>query len=166
MAELLPDLAEELAEAVPALDVDDLTERANELAADLLELDGELAEILAEVPAENRYLITNHDSFGYLADRYDFEVIGTVIPGGDTLAQPSPGDLAALVEEIEYHDLPAIFAENTVAPALAEALAAEASVDVEVVSLYTDSLGEDGSGAETYRGMLLTNAQLIADALS
>ena len=164
-AEVLPVFAEQLAEALPALDAEELSERTEALADDLVALDAELAEIFAEVPEDRRYLITNHDSFGYLADRYGFEVIGVVIPGGDTLASPSPGDLAGLVHEIEGHDLPAIFAENIVAATLAEALADEAAIDVEVVSLYTDSLGEAGSGAETYPDMLRTNAGLIADAL-
>ncbi|MGY6502251.1 MAG: metal ABC transporter solute-binding protein, Zn/Mn family, partial [Acidimicrobiales bacterium] len=166
MSDAMPGIADAIVEAVPSLDADAVRERAEAYAAELLEVDAEIEEILSAVPSERRYLITNHDTFGYLADRYGFEVIGTVIPGGDTLAAPSAADLAELVAEIEEHDLPAIFADNTVAPGLTQALADEASVDVEVVTLYTDSLGEPGSDADTYIGMLRTNAQLIADALS
>lgn len=165
MASAVPGLADALIEAVPALDADATGERADALVTTLLDVDAEVEEILAVVAAERRYLVTNHDTFGYFADRYGFEVVGTVIPGGDTLAAPSAGDLAALVAEIDEHDLPAVFADNTVAPGLTRALADEAGRDVEVVTLFTDSLGEPGTDADTYVGMLRTNARLIADAL-
>ena len=62
--------------------------------------------------------------------------------------------------------MPAIFAETTQPTKLADALAAEVGSDVAVVELYTESLGEPGSGADTYIGMLRTDAQRIAEALS
>jgi zinc/manganese transport system substrate-binding protein len=166
MSEVVPGLVDALVAAAPELDTAELRQRADSFVAELVEVDVEVAAILAEVPEARRYLVTNHDTFGYLAERYGFEVIGTVIPGGDTLAQPSPASLAALVREIEEHDLPAIFAENVVAATLAQALASEAEIEVRVVTLHTDSLGEPGSGADTYVGMLRTNARLIADALN
>ena len=58
-----------------------------------------------------------------------------------------------------------IFAETTQPTRLAELVAAEVGDDIQVVSLYTESLGEPGSGAETLVGMLLTNAELITEAL-
>ena len=61
--------------------------------------------------------------------------------------------------------VPAIFAENVEPAALAEAVAAEAGDGVAVVELFTDSLGEPGSGADTLIGMLLTNAERIAAAM-
>jgi zinc/manganese transport system substrate-binding protein len=166
MADAVPGMVDALVAAAPVLDTPELRQRADDYVDMLIELDAEVAAILDEVPESRRYLLTNHDTFGYLAARYDFEVIGSVIPGGDTLAQPSLGSLAALVREIEAHDVRAIFAENVLATDLVEALARETTTRVEVVTLYTDSLGEPGSGADTYRGMLQTNARLIADALS
>jgi zinc/manganese transport system substrate-binding protein len=64
------------------------------------------------------------------------------------------------------HDVNVIFAETTQPTTLAEAVAAELGGDVKVVELHTESLGEPGSPADTLQGMLLTNADLIADALS
>lgn len=140
--------------------------RADAYAAELGELDEEIQGILAAVPAEKRKLLTNHDSLSYFADRYGFEIVGTVIPGGSTLAEPSSAGLARLVEEIEEEGVEVIFAETTEPTALAEALAAEADSEVRVVEMYTGSLGEPGSGADTLIGMLRTNARLIADALT
>ena len=165
MAGAVPGLVDVLVAAVPALDTPDLERRAAELIAGLEEVDAEVAGILAAVSEHRRLLVTNHDTFGYFAARYGFEVVGAVIPGGDTHARPSAGELAALVAEIERHDLPAIFAENITGTDLVETLAREIGREVEVVTLYTGSLGEPGSGADTYAGMLRTNARLVADAL-
>lgn len=143
----------------------DWQERAAALAAKLEEADAEIRAILAEVPDDRRLLVTNHDSLRYFALRYGFEVVGTVIPGGATLAAPSSADLADLVEVIDRNGVPAIFAETTDAGSLAEAVAAEAGSPVEVVELYSGSLGPPGSEADTLIGMLLADARKIAQAL-
>nr|MCU0281452.1 metal ABC transporter substrate-binding protein [Acidimicrobiia bacterium] len=129
-------------------------------------LDAEIEASLAAVPPEQRKLLTNHHALGYFADRYGFEVIGAIIPGGSTLAAPSPADLAELVDLLRQAGVRAIFAETTQSADLAEALAAELGGQVAVVSLYTGSLGEAGSGADTYIGMQRSNAERIAAALA
>jgi len=110
-------------------------------------------------------MVTNHEAFGYFADRYGFEIIGVVIPGGSTLAEPSSADLGDLVEVMEQSGTGAIFAETTQPTSLAEAVAAELGGEVEVVELFTESLGRPGSGAETLQEMLVTNAGRISEAL-
>ena len=156
-----------IAEALAAIDSSvDWMSRAEAYAATLTELDAEIQDILAPIPDENRLLITNHDSLGYFADRYGFEVIGAVIPGGATLADPSSAALAALVEEIVEEGVKVIFAETVEPTALAEAVAAEAGAGVGVVTLHTGSLGEPGTGTDNIVGMLRDNAFKIADALS
>lgn len=133
---------------------------------ELTALDAEIVGILDAVPKGNRKMVTNHDSFGYFADRYDFEIVGTVIPGGATLAEPSSAALAALVEVMTDEGVNVIFAETIEPSAVADAIAAELDSDVAVVELYTGSLGEPGSDADTYIGMLRANAQWIGEALS
>ncbi len=139
---------------------------ADRYTAELEAADAEIQAILAAVPEGRRMLVTNHDSLGYFAERYDFEVIGVVVPGGSTLAQPSSADLAALVRVIEQSGVPAIFAETTEPASLAESIAAEVEDDVAVVELFIGSLGGPGSGAETYIEMLLTDANRIAEAFA
>ena len=128
--------------------------------------DREVETILGVVPDERRKLVTNHDSLRYLAARYDFELIGVVVPGGSTLGETSSEQLAHLVDVLMTEDLSVIFAETTQPTALAEVVANEVGEEVEVVTLYTGSLGEPGSDAGTYLGMLRVNAQRIANALS
>jgi zinc/manganese transport system substrate-binding protein len=144
---------------------DRFAECGAQLAEELTALDEEIAAALAGVPVQRRILVTDHDAFGYFATAYDFEVAGVVIPGGSTLAEPSSAELAALTETVRESGVPAIFANTANPQALIDALAAEVG-DVEVVELYEGSLGEPGSGADTYQGMMRTNAQRISDALS
>jgi zinc/manganese transport system substrate-binding protein len=132
------------------------------------EIDAAQAEIVAvldRVPSDRRLLVTNHDAFGYFADRYGFAIIGTIIPGGSTLAEPSSAEISALVETIVANDVRAIFVENIGSGGLADILAAETGTEVEVVQLVSDALGEPGSETGTYLGMLVYNASVIADAL-
>jgi zinc/manganese transport system substrate-binding protein len=140
--------------------------RAEEYAAEISESGTVIEDILSVVPAPGRVLVTNHDSLGYFADRYGFEVIGSVIPGGSTVSEPSSADIAALVDVINETGVDVIFAETTEPTILADAIASEVDHPVQVISLFTGSLGPPGSGADTLIGMLETNATRVADGLS
>jgi zinc/manganese transport system substrate-binding protein/manganese/iron transport system substrate-binding protein len=108
--------------------------------------------------------VTNHEALGYFADRYGLTIVGTVIPGASAGAEPSAGEIAALLQVIEEQNVTAIFAENTVNPALAEQLAQQAGIDV-VASLYIDALGEPGTEADSYIGLMRYNTRAIVEAL-
>lgn len=140
--------------------------RAEVLRDELLGLDDEIARVVAAVPAEQRALVTNHEALDYFADRYGFQVVGTVIPGVSTLAEPSGAAIAELARLIVERDVPAVFAETTQSTELARTLAEETGREVAVVELFTESLGEPGSGAETYVDMMRTDAELIVEALT
>lgn len=131
---------------------------------ELVALDAEIAELLASVPEENRILITNHETLGYLAARYGYEVVGTVIPGGGTSNEPSAEDVAALIETVLDYGVPAIFTENTVNAALAEQIAAETGASV--YQLYSDSLTNVDGPAHTYIDYIRANATTIMTALT
>jgi zinc/manganese transport system substrate-binding protein len=137
-----------------------------EVSAALTQTDAQVRDVLAAVPAGERILVTDHDAFGYFADAYGFEVAGVVIPGGSTLSQPSSSELADLAQTVRDTGVRAVFANTANPTALVDALANEVGGDIEVIALYEASLGPEGSGAETYQGMMLTNAQLIADGLT
>jgi zinc/manganese transport system substrate-binding protein len=155
-----------IAERLTQVGAGDWPARATAFASELGSLDDELGTSLATIPAERRKLVTTHDAFGYFAERYDLEVIGVLIPGGATQAAPDPKALAALAAAVREAGVPAIFAETTLPTNVADALAAEVGSEVHVVVLYTGSLGEPGSGADTYVGMLRTNVERIVEALA
>lgn len=127
-------------------------------------LDREIQAQLQTIPAENRKIVTNHDTFGYFAERYGFEIVGTVFRGVSTEQEPSAQQIAALVRAIEEQNVPAIFTEDIVNPRLAEQIADEADVQV-VTNLYTDALSEPGGNAESYIAMMRHNVEQIVEAL-
>ncbi len=148
------------------VDAEVIDSQATEYVGELESLDGDIETMVAEIPHERRVLVTNHEVFAYFADRYGFEVVGAVVPSLSTNAEASAGELTELAELIDTEGVPAIFAETTQSTQLADALADEAGGDVEVVELFSESLGESGSGAETYLDMMRTNAERIVEALA
>ena len=164
VAEALPVLAQALT-ADAGLDPAAVEACLNSYVAELEAVDAEIAAKVEQLPAESRKLVTNHDAFAYYAARYGFEVIGTVIPSLSSMAEANPAGLEELAEIIEHEGIKAIFAETQHSGDDIEALAAHVG-DVDVVTLYTGSLGPPGSGAETYTGYLRTNTDLIVDSLN
>lgn len=156
-----------IAEELTRIDASkDWETRARQYAAEMADADANIVQILAAVPPGERLIVANHGFLGYFADRYAFDVIGSVIPGGGTVAAPTSAGLADLVAIINQTGVRAIFAETTDSIALAEAVAAEADHEVKVVRLLSGSLDEPGSEADTLIGMLISNARLIAEALA
>lgn len=164
VSEVLSELAHHLIDDA-GLDTDAVEECLSDYQAELAALDAEIKDLVANLPVGNRKLITNHHALGYFADRYGFEVIGAVIPSTSTMAETNPAQLEELAELIEHEQVNAIFAETQHATDEADVLAARVG-DIEVVTLYTGSLGPPGSGADTYVGFMRTNTRLIVDALS
>jgi len=132
---------------------------------ELASLDDEMTRAFAGIPEDRRALVTNHHVFGYLADRYGFRVVGAVIPSGTTLASPSAADLRDLASAIDEAGVPTIFADLSQPARLAEVLADEVDVHVEIRSLATESLTAGGE-ASTYLGMMRSNTDAIVDGLS
>jgi len=162
VAGVLGELADELIHA--GADADTVNGCLDAYREALAEADAEVAGILDAVPADRRIMITNHDAFGYFADRYGFEVVGTVIPTLSTTAETNPALLEELAEIIEHEGVPAVFSETTHSDVDIQALATAAG-DISVVQLLTGSLAPAGEDGDTLIGMLRFNAQAIADAL-
>jgi ABC-type Zn uptake system ZnuABC Zn-binding protein ZnuA len=130
----------------------------------LQELDTWVAGQVAVLPPERRLLVTNHETFGYFADRYGFTIIGTIIPSVSSDASPSAQQLAQLVNSIVATKAPAVFLENGTNPQLANQLAQETGIKV-VTGLYTHSITEPSGQAPTYIDMIKYDVQAIVAAL-
>ncbi|MCU0512625.1 MAG: metal ABC transporter substrate-binding protein, partial [Anaerolineae bacterium] len=137
---------------------DDYRANAAAYKEQLTALDAEVTALLADIPEDRRVIVTNHEFLAYFAHHYGFEVVGVVIPGGTTLAEPDPQALAELVEEINEEGVQAIFAEVSDPGILAQVVATEAGRDIAVVTLYSDSLGAPGGEAGTYLDYVRFNA--------
>lgn len=153
-----------LSEADPE-NADTYRANAKEYIAELEELDAWISEQTENVPEEDRKLVTSHDTFGYLAEAYGYEVVGTGLASFSTEASdPAAGETAELVEEIEAAGVPAIFAENISNQDLMQQIAAEAGVEL-APPLYTDALGEPGTEGDTYVRMVRYDVRTITEAL-
>jgi len=139
---------------------------ANAMAyiAQLKQLDAWIAEQVAQLPPEARKLVTNHESFGYFADRYGFQVIGTVVPNVSPMTQPSAQQLARLADRVKEAGVRAIFLETGGDQRLAQQLAQETGIRV-VTELYSHSITTADGPAPTYIDMMRYNTQAIVNAL-
>lgn len=140
---------------------DDYARNAKGYLRRLRALDARIASCMDALPASRRKLVTTHDALGYFARRYDVEVIGSVIPSLSTEAQPSAGDTADLIDQIERDDVRVIFAESSVNSRVEDAIARETDAAVGD-RLWADGLGPAGSSGETYLAATAANAEAMA----
>jgi len=127
------------------------------------DLDAWIEAQVAEIPPAERKLVMNHASHGYFADRYGFQVVGTVIPGVGTSESPTAQQLGELTRAIRDSGARAIFVETDENPELARQIAAETGVEV-VTDLLDHSLTPADGVAPTYIDMMKFDTQRIVEA--
>ncbi|MBD0417860.1 zinc ABC transporter substrate-binding protein [Streptomyces sp. TRM S81-3] len=159
-------IADEVIEHVDGVDADTIRANADRYAEELADLTAWMEKSFDRIPEDERALVTNHHVFGYLADRFGFQVIGAVIPSGTTLASPSSSDLRSLTEAMERADVRTVFADSSQPTRLAEVLRTELGGPVQVVELYSESLTAKGEGADTYLRMMRANTTAMVDGLT
>ena len=159
-------ITETLAELDPA-NAGLYRQRGEHYAAELTELDQFVRRRVAQVPEEQRVLVTAHDAFGYFGMAYGFEVVG--LQGISTASEAGTGDVRRLAELIASRRIPGIFIESSVPvrniQAVQEATRAR-GWDVAIGGeLYSDALGSPGTPEGTYVGMVRHNVETIVAAL-
>jgi len=142
----------------------EFADNAHAYIEELGQLDIWIQETVSQIPPERRKFVTNHESFGYFADRYGFQIIGTIIPSVTTSASPSARELTNLVQLIQEHQVKAIFLETGSNPELADQLARETGIQV-VTGLYTHSITPPEGEAPTYIEIMKHNVRTIVAAL-
>jgi manganese/iron transport system substrate-binding protein len=156
-------IRDELIELSPT-DAEIFTQRAAKLTSELQQLHNWISQQIQTIPADKRQLVTTHDAFQYYGQAYGIAIAGTLI-GISTEEQPSAQTVTRLVEAIRKTNVPAIFAETTINPALIKTVAQEAGVKLAPRELYSDSIGEKGSEADSYIKMMVANTRTIVEAL-
>jgi ABC-type Zn uptake system ZnuABC Zn-binding protein ZnuA len=139
-------------------------QNADAYIGQLEELDAWIKAKVDQISPQKRLLVTNHESFGYFADRYGFSIAGTVIPSTSSEASPSAQQMAALIDHIRQMDVKAIFLETGANSQLADQIAQETGAKV-VTNLYTHSITGPGGEAPSYIEMMKHNVKLIVEAL-
>lgn len=159
-----------VAEALAEIDPPGATlyrERAAEYAARLVRLDATLRDMIATIPPERRVLVTAHDAFRYFGRAFSVEVVG--VQGTSTESEAGLADINRLVDLVVTRSIPAVFVETSVSDRNVQALQEGARSRGHTVKLggrlYSDSLGEPGSGAETLEAVLRANVATIVAGL-
>ena len=133
-------------------------------AQELVSLEADvIVPALAELPEEQRVLVTNHGSLGYFATSYDFEIVTMVVHSVSTEVEPSARDVAAVIDAVRDEGVPAIFSDIHLSDVLVNTIASETGVAV--VGLHTDSLGDSEGPAGTYLDYMRYNVKAIVEAL-
>ena len=124
-------------------------------------------EEIASIAQENRVLVTSHDAFGYFGRAYGIEVRG--VQGISTESEAGLQQVNQLVDLLVQRRLRAVFVESSVPRKSIEAIVAGAAARGQRVEisgpLYADAMGEPGTEAGTYEGMMQHNFRVIAEAL-
>jgi anchored repeat ABC transporter substrate-binding protein len=128
--------------------------------AELDDLDAEVAAAIDSIPEANRQLVTTHDAFGYLADRYGMQVAGFVVP--NPAAEPSAKQVEALTETIADLEVKAVFVEPNLHARAGVLRQVAEDQGVQVCTLHGDALPED---APTYIDMMRQNASELSRCL-
>lgn len=125
-------------------------------------LDVWIEEQLATIPEQQRILVTSHDAFNYFGRAYRIEV--QAIQGISTEQEASQRDVANMIERVKKHQIPAVFIETSVNPALIRQVSRETGAKL-AGPLYSDSIGTPGSAAETFIGTVVENVRMITEGL-
>ena len=164
------DVAKHVAARLAAIDPDNADAYAANLdrhLADLEALEFYIAGRVREVSENQRVLVTAHDAFRYFGRAYGFVVMG--LQGISTDAEAGTADVSSLASFIADNQIKAVFVESSVPPRNIEALQAAVKArgfEVEIGGeLYSDSLGDESSGHDTYILTFMSNIDTIVDAL-
>ena len=118
---------------------------------------------LEDLPEEMRVLIASHESLGYLATTYEFELVSSLLAGMGTAVEPSARDIAGLIDQIREEGVTAIFGDTQVSESVMQTIANDAGV--QLFGLYADTLSEADGPAATYLDYMRYNMTTIVDAL-
>jgi ABC-type Zn uptake system ZnuABC Zn-binding protein ZnuA len=158
-AEIVKD---KLAELDPP-NADSYAENYRAFAARLDQLDAAVREVTETVPPENRKLLTYHDSFPYFAREYGWTVIGAIQPSD--FAEPTPQDVASLIDQIRDAQVPAIFGSEVFPSPVLEQIASETGAEY-IDDLRDDDLpGEPGDPDHSYLALMVFDFRTFMGAL-
>lgn len=165
-AEAIPVVVEQISALAPQ-HAAEFQQRGDQYAARLAEMHAHALATLGQVPEQQRVMITAHDAFNYFGRAYGLEVRG--LQGISTATEAGTRDVQDLAAFISENRIPALFVETSVSPrtinAVKEAVAAR-GFDVQIGGeIYSDALGDAGTPAGTYLGMVRHNVDVIAAAL-
>lgn len=142
---------------------DQITLQYENYVKQLDELDKYIRENISKIDPAKRILITSHDSFHYYGQRYGVRLESVL--GTSTDADVRTSDLMRLNQVIQENKIPVVFIESTINPKLLNQVASDNNITIGG-KLYSDSLGDKDSPADTYINMLKQNTDVIVNGLT
>jgi len=152
-------IRDELIKLDPA-DRAEFEQNATAYLAKLADLEGWVKRKVAELPRDQRKLVTSHDAFQYFAHDYGFAI--DAIEGISPEVEASNRHVSELIDEIKKQGVKAIFLETGLNPKVTEAITKETGAKIGG-TLFPDGLGT--GDASTYEGMMKHNVSTIVDGL-
>jgi zinc transport system substrate-binding protein len=159
----LADVGDALADRLAERDPDNAgtyEQNAADLRTDLEALDAEIDGALADCRVDT--LVTAHEAFGYLGDRYGLEVVG--ISGISPSQEPDPAALAEIADLVEQRGVTTVYTETLVDPAVAETVADEAGVATAVLD-PVEGLTDESAG-DDYLAVMRANGETLREGQS
>jgi len=139
----------------------DAENAASRLIARLHDLDAEYREGLAN--CERHEIVTSHEAFAYLAERYGLEQVP--ITGLSPEAEPQPADLTHVVELVEERGVTTIYYETLVSPRIAETVARETGASVAVLDPIEGLTPAEIAKGEDYFTRMHANLRALEEGL-
>ncbi|MCG3209687.1 MAG: Manganese-binding lipoprotein MntA [Anaerolineae bacterium] len=126
-------------------------------------LDQAIKETINSIPADNRKLLTYHDSWAYFAPRYGVTVVGAIQPAD--FSEPSAQEVAGLITQLRQENVPAIFGSEVFPSPVLDQIAKEAGVQY-IDTLRDDDLpGQPGDSNHSYLGLMVEDVRIMAESL-
>jgi ABC-type Zn uptake system ZnuABC Zn-binding protein ZnuA len=134
-----------------------------EFAALVDELDVAMREAFSSLPEERRTLLTYHDAYAYFAEDYGWDVVGAIQVS--SFEDPSPSEVADLIDQVREEDVPAIFGSEVFPSPVLEQIGEEAGVEY-VDTLRDDDLpAEPGDPTHSWLGLMRFDFETMVSAL-
>lgn len=118
---------------------------------------------IAEVPEDQRWLVTCEGAFSYLARDFGMKELYLWPMNSDQMGTPQ--QVRSVIDGVKSNEIPVVFCESTVNTAPAEQVARETGAAYGGV-LYVDSLSPEGGPVPTYLDLLKVTAQTVVDGLT
>jgi ABC-type Zn uptake system ZnuABC Zn-binding protein ZnuA len=124
-------------------------------------LDAALRTASATVP--KRTLLTYHDAYAYFARDYGWTVLGAIQPS--SFDEPTPSEVAKLIEQVKASGVPAIFGSEVFASPVLEQIGKETGAKYVDVLRDDDLPGEPGDAEHSFLGLMQFDYVTLVTAL-
>ncbi|WP_243646015.1 metal ABC transporter substrate-binding protein [Volucribacter psittacicida] len=136
---------------------------AQAYAEKIQQLDQPLRAKLAQVPEQQRWLVTSEGAFSYLAHDYGYKE--AYLWPINAEQQGTPQQVRQLIDLVKKNNIPVVFSESTISPKPAQQVAKETGAKYGG-ALYVDSLSTADGPVPTYIDLLNTTVSIIVEGFN